>query len=74
MDTNMLLGIGIVLIVIFIGIFVVVYTRKNISQANIAKSEEESKKIIEEAKKDAESKKKEAILEAKEEVLSLIHI
>ncbi|ARC85591.1 ribonuclease Y [Clostridium argentinense CDC 2741] len=68
MDTNMLLGIGIVLIVIFIGIFVVVYTRKNISQANIAKSEEESKKIIEEAKKDAESKKKEAILEAKEEV------
>lgn len=68
MDTNMLLGIGIVLIVIFIGIFVVVYTRKNISQANIAKSEEESKKIIEEAKKEAESKKKEAILEAKEEV------
>ncbi|WP_291584254.1 ribonuclease Y [Clostridium sp. UBA6640] len=70
MDTNtkMILGIGIVLIVIFIGIFVVVYTRKNISQANIAKSEEESKKIIEEAKKDAESKKKEAILEAKEEV------
>ncbi|WP_461612731.1 ribonuclease Y [Clostridium sp. Marseille-QA1073] len=68
MDTRMLLGIGIVLIVIFIGIFVVVYTRKNISQANIAKSEEESKKIIEEAKKDAESKKKEAILEAKEEV------
>lgn len=70
MDTNtkMILGIGIVLIVIFIGIFVVVYTRKNISQANIAKSEEEAKKIIEEAKKDAESKKKEAILEAKEEV------
>ncbi|WP_291560178.1 MULTISPECIES: ribonuclease Y [unclassified Clostridium] len=70
MDTNinMLLGIGIVLIVIFIGIFVVVYTRKNISQANIAKSEEEARKIIEEAKKDAESKKKEAILEAKEEV------
>ena len=70
MDTNtkMILGIGIVLIVIFIGIFVVIYTRKNISQANIAKSEEEAKKIIEEAKKEAESKKKEAILEAKEEV------
>jgi len=60
--------ISVILLVILIGIFVVIYTRKNISQANISKSEEEAKRIIEEAKKDAESKKKEAILEAKEEV------
>jgi len=60
--------IGVIVLVILIGIFVVVYTRKNISQANISKSEEESKRIIEDAKKDAESKKKESILEAKEEV------
>ena len=60
--------IGVSMLVILIGIFVVIYTRKNISQANISKSEEEAKRITEEAKKDAESKKKEAILEAKEEV------
>lgn len=66
-DNTIIMMIGITL-VILIGIFVVVYTRKNISQANISKSEEESKRIIEDAKKDAESKKKESILEAKEEV------
>ncbi|MGL4731028.1 MAG: ribonuclease Y [Clostridium sp.] len=59
------------LVVILIGIFVVIYTRKNISQANIANSEEQAKKIVEEAKKEAESKKKESILEAKEEVHKL---
>lgn len=56
-DNTIIMMIGITL-VILIGIFVVVYTRKNISQANISKSEEESKRIIEDAKKDAESKKK----------------
>jgi ribonuclease Y len=66
-NTTIIMLIGVTL-VILIGIFVVVYTRKNISQANISKSEEESKRIIEDAKKDAESKKKESILEAKEEV------
>ncbi|WP_010292706.1 ribonuclease Y [Clostridium senegalense] len=64
---NALFIIGL-LIVILIGTFVVIYTRKNISQANIAKSEEDAKKIIEEAKREAESAKKESILEAKEEV------
>ncbi|WP_392486873.1 ribonuclease Y [Haloimpatiens sp. FM7315] len=49
----------------------IVYIRKNISNANVAKSEEKAKKIVEEAKKDAESAKKEAILEAKEEVHKL---
>ncbi|WP_017414480.1 ribonuclease Y [Clostridium tunisiense] len=67
MGTTILL-VGAIFVVILIGIFVVIYTRKNISQANIAKSEDEAKRIIEEGKKDAESKKKEAILEAKEEV------
>ncbi|MEG0772333.1 ribonuclease Y [Clostridium sp.] len=66
-NTTILL-VGVLFIVILIGIFVVIYTRKNISQANIVKSEEEAKRIIDESKKEAESKKKEAILEAKEEV------
>ena len=57
-----------ILVVVLVGIFVVIYTRKNISQANISKAEEEAKRILDESAKDAESKKKEAILEAKEEV------
>jgi ribonucrease Y len=69
METStLILIVGVIFLVILIGIFVVIYTRKNISQANIAKSEEEAKRIIEESKKEAESKKKESILEAKEEV------
>ncbi len=60
--------ICVVILVVLVGIFVVIYTRKNISQANISKSEEKSKRILEDALKEAESKKKEAILEAKEEV------
>jgi len=56
-----------ILVVVLVGIFVVIYTRKNISQANISKAEEEAKRILDESTKDAESKKKEAILEAKEE-------
>ena len=68
MNTSTVITIGIVLIVIFIGIFVFVYTRKNISQANITKAEEEANRIIGDAKREAEAKKKEAILEAKEEV------
>jgi len=49
----------------------IIYIRKNKSQANIAKAQEDSKRIIEESNKEAESKKKEAILEAKEEVHKL---
>ena len=60
--------IAIALVVCLVAIFVFIYTRKNISLANVSKSEEEAKKILNEAQKDAESKKKEAILEAKEEV------
>lgn len=65
---EMVLIIAIALIVCLIAAFVFVYTRKNKSLANVAKSEEKAKDIISEAQKDAESKKKEAILEAKEEV------
>ncbi|MGG7163719.1 ribonuclease Y [Clostridium ihumii] len=65
---GLLIGIGILVIAMFIGAFVIIYTRKNISQANISKSEEEAKRIVEEAKREAESTKKESILEAKEEV------
>ncbi len=57
-----------ILVVVLVGIFVVIYFRKNISQANISKAQEEAKRILDESVKDAESKKKEAILEAKEEV------
>jgi len=60
-----------VIAVVLLGIFVLIYTRKNISQANIAKAEEEAKRVIEEAQKNAESIKKEALLEAKEEVHKL---
>ncbi|CAM2933555.1 ribonuclease Y [Hathewaya histolytica] len=67
MESSIMLVLAAV-IVALIGIFVLIYVRKNISQANIVKSQEDADKIIEEAKKSAESKKKEALLEAKEEV------
>jgi len=57
-----------ILVVVLVGIFVAIYIRKNISQANISKAEKEAKRILDESSKEAESKKKEAILEAKEEV------
>jgi len=57
-----------ILVVVLVTIFVVIYTRKNKSLANISEAEKEAKKILDESQKDAESKKKEAILEAKEEV------
>ncbi|WP_298837596.1 Rnase Y domain-containing protein, partial [uncultured Clostridium sp.] len=65
---TMLIVVCAIVIVVLVGIFVVIYTRKNISQANIAKSEKEAKKILDDSAKDAETRKKEAILEAKEEV------
>jgi ribonuclease Y len=67
MGTNIFIGIAIV-IAISVVIFVVIYTRKNISQASISKAEKDAKKILDESEKEAETKKKEAILEAKEEV------
>lgn len=60
-----------IIVVILISIFVIIYVRKNISQAKIAEAEMNAKRIIEEAKKGAESIKKESILEAKEEVHKL---
>lgn len=70
MDTNVqtILVIACAILVVLVGIFVVIYIRKNISQANISKAENEAKRILEESLKESETKKKEAILEAKEEV------
>ena len=56
------------IITILIAIFVIIYVRKNISQAKIAEAEAKSKQIIIDSEKNAEAIKKEAILEAKEEV------
>lgn len=64
----MIIIVSAILVVVLVGIFVVIYTRKNISQANISKAEKEAKRILDESEKEAETKKKEAILEAKEEV------
>ncbi|MBZ9687885.1 ribonuclease Y [Clostridium estertheticum] len=64
----MILIVCAILIVVFVGIFVVIYSRKNRSQANISEAEKEAKRILDESSKEAETKKKEAILEAKEEV------
>ena len=50
--------IAIVLVVCLVAIFVFIYTRKNMSLANVSKSEEEAKKILNEAQKDADSKRK----------------
>lgn len=58
-------------IAVLISVFVIIYVRKNISQAKIAEAEIRAKRIIEDAEKGAESIKKEAILEAKEEVHKL---
>ncbi|MGH4138142.1 ribonuclease Y [Clostridium sp.] len=64
----MILVVCAILVVIIVGIFVAIYSRKNRSQANISEAEKEAKRILDESSKEAESKKKEAILEAKEEV------
>ncbi|WP_376770425.1 ribonuclease Y [Clostridium lacusfryxellense] len=64
----MFIVVSTILIVVFLGIFVGIYTRKNKSQANISMAEKEAKKILDDSVKEAESRKKEAILEAKEEV------
>ncbi|KGM97772.1 ribonuclease [Clostridium novyi A str. 4552] len=56
------------IITILIAIFVIIYVRKNISQAKIAEAEAKSKQIVIDSEKNAEAIKKEAILEAKEEV------
>ncbi|MEG2936374.1 MAG: ribonuclease Y [Clostridium sp.] len=71
MELSTILTILASVTVICVLIFVVIYTRKNISQANIAKADEECKRILEDAKKNAESIKKESIIEAKEEVHKL---
>lgn len=52
-------------------VFVLIYVRKNISQAKISEADVKAKSIVEKAGNDAESIKKEAILEAKEEVHKL---
>lgn len=70
MDTKIFILVAIIAVILN-AIFVVIYIRKNISNANIARSEEEANRIVEEAKKRAESSKKEAILEAKEEMHKL---
>ncbi|WP_374048178.1 ribonuclease Y [Clostridium sp. MB40-C1] len=54
--------------VVILFVFVIIYVRKNISQAKISEAEVKAKDIVGEAEKNAESIKKEAILEAKEEV------
>lgn len=46
------------IITILIAIFVIVYVRKNISQAKIAEAEVKSKQIIIDAERDAEAKRK----------------
>ncbi|MFT5871623.1 MAG: ribonuclease Y [Clostridium sp.] len=68
MSIQTILIIACAIVIVLVGIFVAIYWRKNISQANISGAEKEAKKILDESVKDAESKKKEAILEAKEEV------
>lgn len=59
------------LAVIILAVFVIIYVRKNISQAKISEAEIKAKSILDEAEKNAEAIKKEAILEAKEEVHKL---
>ncbi|WP_442781315.1 ribonuclease Y [Clostridium sp. ZS2-4] len=58
-------------IILILAVFVIIYVRKNISQAKISEAEIKAKSILDEAEKNAEAIKKEAILEAKEEVHKL---
>jgi len=67
----LIIVISIAVVAIAVVISAIVYIKKNISQAKIAKVNEDSKKIIEEAMKTAESMKKESLFEAKEEVHKL---
>ena len=48
----MILIVVLFMIVVLVGIFVVIYIRKNISQANISKAEEEAKRILDESTKE----------------------
>ncbi|MGH4119914.1 ribonuclease Y [Clostridium sp.] len=65
---GMILVVCAIVIVILVSIFVAIYSRKNISEANISEAKKEAKKIIDESEKEAETKNKEAVLEAKDEV------
>lgn len=71
MSNNNYIFLILAVIAIAVIVYVIIYFRKNRALANIAKAEEDSKRIVDEANKEAESKKKEAILEAKEEVHKL---
>lgn len=71
MPTSAVYTVLIILVLLAVLIAAIIYIRKNRSQANIAKAQEESRRILDESAKEAESLKKEAILEAKEEVHKL---
>ena len=58
-----------IIVGLVIGIFAGIPIRKNISEKEISRAEEEAKRIINESIKSAESKKREALVEAKEEIL-----
>ena len=58
-----------IIVGLVIGIFAGIQIRKNISEKEISRAEEEAKRIITESIKSAESKKREALVEAKEEIL-----
>lgn len=70
-NLNMYLVLLLAVILVLVCIFVIIYVRKNISQAKIADAELKAKQLVEDAEKSAESIKKESILEAKEEVHKL---
>ncbi len=70
MNNNFIIYLAL-LAVIILSVFVIIYVRKNISQAKISEAEIKAKSILDEAEKNAEAIKKEAILEAKEEVHKL---
>lgn len=70
MNNNFIIYLALLAVVI-LSVFVIIYVRKNISQAKISEAEIKAKSILDEAEKNAEAIKKEAILEAKEEVHKL---
>ncbi|MCY6356653.1 ribonuclease Y [Clostridium sp. ZS2-4] len=72
MNNNFIIYLALLAVIILIlAVFVIIYVRKNISQAKISEAEIKAKSILDEAEKNAEAIKKEAILEAKEEVHKL---
>lgn len=64
-----LIGVALLIVGIFAGVFIGITYRKKVAEAAIGSAEAKAGKIVEEGMRQSETLKKEALIEAKEEIL-----